>query len=165
MRDLIYKALKRLLGRSILAMANSIMMVFLLVSFLWSLASATVVTFPHITFMGQSLPSNSYVSFGRLELGGFNNGNGIICHTSDINCCSDSLAKWIFPNGSDVGQDGVLESIRLSNRVELHRGAVSGNIPSGVYQCNIAISGQTTGTANIGLYDDSLSEGNVDGHA
>ena len=135
-------------------------MYYILLSLLCSLASATVGTFPYITFMGQSLPSNSYVSFSRLELGGFNNGNGIICHINDSNCCSDSLAKWIFPNGSDVEQDGVLESIRLSNRVELHRGAVSGNILSGVYQCRIVINGQTTGTANIGLYVDSLSEGN-----
>ena len=128
-------------------------MYYVLVSLLWSLANANVGTFPYMTFVGQTLPNNSYISFSRLELGGFNNGNGIICHTDVSYCCSSTLAKWIFPNGSDVEQDGVLESIKLNKRVKLQRGTVSGNIPSGVYQCYITINVQTTGTANVGLYD------------
>ena len=128
-------------------------MFYVLVSLLWSFANANVGTFPYITFVGQTLPNNSYISFSRLESGGFNNGNGIICHTDAIFCCSSTLAKWISPNGSDVEQDGVLESIKLNKRVKLQQGTVSGNIPTGVYQCNITISGGTTGTANVGLYD------------
>ena len=129
-------------------------MYYVLVSLLWLLVKANVGTFPYITFVGQTLPNNSYISFSHLELGGFNNGNGIICHTNATFCCSSNLAKWIFPNGSDVEQDGVLESIKLNKRVELQRVTVSGNIPSGVYQCYIiTINPQTTGTANVGLYD------------
>ena len=56
-------------------------MYYVLVSLLWSLANANVGKFPYITFVGQTLPNNSYISFSRLELGGFNNGNGIICRT------------------------------------------------------------------------------------
>ena len=128
-------------------------MFYVLVSLLWSFANANVGTFPYITFVGQTLPNNAYISFSRLELGGFNDGNGIICHTDASYCCSSNTAEWIFPNGSYVEQDGVLESAKLKKRVELQRGTVSGNIPSGVYQCYITINPQTTGTANFGLYD------------
>ena len=142
-------------------------MFYVLVSLLWSLANANVGTFPYITFVGQTLPNNSYISFSRLELGGFNNGNGIICHTDASHCCSSNIAKWMFPNGSDVEQDGVLESIKLNKRVELQRGTASGNIPSGVYQCYITVfSGgtATTGTANVGLYDHTEGKCQSDGH-
>ena len=137
---------------------------YVLVSLLWSFANANVGPFPYITFVGQTLPNNSYISFSRLELGGFNNGNGIICHTDVSYCCSGNLAKWIFPNGRDVEQDGVLESIKLEQKVKLQQGTVSGDIPSGVYQCNITINPQTTGTANIGLYDHTEGKGKSDWH-
>ena len=70
----------------------------------------------------------------------------------------------MFPNGRDVEQDGVLESIKLRKRVKVQRGTVSGNISSGVYQCYITINVQTTGTANVGLYDHTEGKCQSDWH-
>ena len=101
-------------------------------------------TFPHVTFMGNTLSNNSYVD---LRLVGENKGSDTVqCHTDLDTCCRqdqgihrgdwfapDNDTRLPFPNENPVNfyedrQNRVVHLLRKNNA----------NGPSGIYRCVIA---------------------------
>ena len=127
-------------------------------------------TAPYLTFMGQTLPNNSYVNLSLVGLGGtadVDSGFEIICHSDLETCCrsENGHGEWFFPNGTQLPGVGFNNSNkvaiairRLDQRVRLQRGPVSGDIPSGMYRCDIetiAVSdqgGSGRESVYVGLY-------------
>ena len=131
---------------------------------LWSLVDVHSQTAPYLTFMGETLPNNSYVDLSLV--GGINSGEEVVCRTDLSSCCSAIVGRdrgdWYFPNGDRLPFHGPLVERRLTQRVELIRGAESGSIPSGFYHCSIetrAVNSTdntdttTRDTVYVGLYD------------
>ena len=128
---------------------------------LWSLVEVHSQTAPYVTFMGETLPNNSYVDLSLV--GGFGSGNEILCHTDLSSSCHGGAGPdrgdWYFPNGDRLPFNGALVERRQFQRVELIRGAESGSIPSGIYFCSIETtavhSDDNTAreTVYVGLYD------------
>ena len=135
---------------------------------LWSLVEVHCQTppAPYVTFMGQTLPNNSYVDLNLV--GGFNSSNEVLCHTDLSTCCSGGAGSdrgdWYFPSGDRLpfpGNHHLVER-RQFQRVELSRGHRSGSAPSGIYHCSIETiavhSGNNTDfttreTVYMGLYE------------
>ena len=133
---------------------------------LWSLVEVHSQTAPYVTFMGETLPNNSYVDLSLV--GGVGSGDEIVCHTDLTTCCRGGYGPyrgdWYFPNGTRLpfpGDHPLVERRQL-RRVEIHRGAVNGSIPSGIYHCSIetvAVNSTdntdttTRETVYVGLYD------------
>ena len=75
---------------------------------------------------------------------------------------------WFFPNGTALPEGGIgntnpspISQMWLDQRIRLQRGPSSTNIstiPSGIYQCDIAISDSEMETFYVGIY---LSEGRL----
>ncbi|CAI8031954.1 hypothetical protein GBAR_LOCUS18096, partial [Geodia barretti] len=71
-------------------------------SFLWSLVEVnSQLTFPYVSFMGQTRANHSYVNFsliGRTEI------ESVHCHTDLSTCCRNEQGMhrgdWYFPNGN-----------------------------------------------------------------
>ena len=84
-----------------------------------------------------------------------------MCHTDLSTCCHGGAGPdrgdWHFPNGTRLLFHGPLFERRLTQRVELGRGAGSSSIPSGIYRCDIETravnSADNTYTVYVGLYD------------
>ena len=135
----------------------------LLLFFLWSLVDVHSQTAPYVIFMGETLPNHSYVDLSLV--GGIDSGNEVVCHTDLSTCCvagsGSDRGDWYFPNGDRLpfpGSHPLVES-RLHQRVELQQGAGSGNIPSGIYRCDIetravhsANNTDTRETLYVGFY-------------
>ena len=96
-------------------------------------------------FLGEVLPNHSYVDLSLV--GGINSGAEIVCHTDLSTCCGgvgyNDRGNWFFPNGDQLPA-GFMDMTaapfverRNKQRVELRRGSVSGDIPSGIYLCSI----------------------------
>ena len=90
----------------------------------WSLVEVHSQSFPHIWFMGETLPNHTYVD---LTLVGNLAGEGIQCRTDLSTCCSNSegehRANWSFPDGTRLpfpGSGDVYFS-RQTQLVELRR--------------------------------------------
>ena len=118
---------------------------------------------PYLTFMGETIPNNSYVHLRQLGQGG--TAAVITCHTNLPSCCrqSSSNGGWFFPNGTAL-QDGGIGNTNpspiaqrwLSQRIRLQRGPITSNIsaiPSGLYQCDIAISDSRNEKFYVGIYE------------
>ena len=135
---------------------------------LWSLVEVHSQTphAPYLTFMGETLPNNSYVNLSLV--GGIDSGDEVVCHTDLSTCChgghGPDRGDWYFPNGDRLpfpGNHPLIER-RLLQRVELIQGGGSGSIPSGIYRCSIETNAvhsdnftdfTTRVTVYVGLYD------------
>ena len=98
-------------------------------------------------------------SYVNLSLVGTSVNNRVSCHTNSDRCCSSAQGPdrgdWFFPNGTRLNfsyNGGDMYQTRGAQRVSLLR-RNNGNIISGIYHCNIAISGGSDGIIYIGLYD------------
>ena len=116
----------------------------LVLCLLWSLVEVHSQTFPYVSFMGTTVPNNSYVNFslvGTEDTG--SDSNTVKCHTDLSTCCNRQQGlhrgDWHYPNGTQLpfpSSRGVLYMERESQRVDLYR---DGNGPtSGIYHCTIA---------------------------
>ena len=116
----------------------------LVLCLLWSLVGVHSQTFPYVSFMGNTLPNNSYVDFnlvGTKHTGSDN--NTVKCHTDLSTCCSRQQGPhrgdWYYPNGTRLpfsDSPGVLYMLHKPQFVNLYR---DGNGPtSGIYHCTIA---------------------------
>ena len=126
---------------------------------LWSLVEVHSQTAPYVTFMGETLPNNSYVDLSLV--GGFDSGNAIVCHTDLSTCCyggaGPDRGDWYFPDGDRLPfpGNGPLFERRQTQRVQLSREIGSGSTPSGIYRCDIETRADNTAreTVYVGLYD------------
>ena len=120
-------------------------------------------TIPYMTFMGEILPNNSYVDVSLVgdPLSG---GEGVQCHTDLTTCCSSDQGMdhgdWYAP----VSEDRLpLESEKEDSAhaiYEHHENQIvtlykrsTAVIQSGMYRCEIAVSGSGRGTIYVGLYE------------
>ena len=124
---------------------------------------------PYLTFMGETIPNNSYVHLRQVGQGG--TPAVIICHTNLSSCCRNPSIHggWFFPNGTALPDGGeknvysgpIAQRWLSSQRIRLQRGPNTSNIsaiPSGFYQCDIAISNSKKETYYVGIYE---SEGGL----
>ena len=120
--------------------------------------------FPRISFMGVTLPNNSYVDLSLV--GDYISGSDSVQCITDLNtCCSGAQGQhrgdWYFPDGSRLPFPGSGHDIfetRGSQRVDLRR-INSAYSPSGIYRCDIATNAvhddsERSGrdTVYVGLY-------------
>ena len=126
------------------------MIVSVLLFLLWSLVEVHSQTAPYLTFMGGTLPNNSYVDLSALgELD--NVDDHVVCHTDLASCCGGTgildRGFWYSPNGAELPGAGsaggtgaatnpivLMRDIQL---VRLIRGTGPGDVPSGLYRCII----------------------------
>ena len=126
-------------------------------------------TVPYVTLMGEILPNNSYVDFSLV--GDRNSGGeGVQCHTDLTTCCSRhqgmERGDWYAPDSVTrlpFYESGNLKSVfehRDNQKVILyHRPWVTrSNITSGIYRCDIAVTGSGRGIIYMGMYE---SGGNI----
>ena len=136
---------------------------FAVVSLLWSNVNIHSHAVPYITFMGETLPNNSYVDVSLVgdPLSG---GEGVQCHTDLITCCSrhsgNDSGNWFAPNGDQLAfnSSGDLNTTfqhHGSQKVTLyHRsGVLPSDYQSGMYHCDIVVNGSGRGTVYIGIYE------------
>ena len=105
-------------------------------------------TSPHLSF-GSVLPNHSYVDLGMV---GASFSNSVQCHTGNHN------GQWYFPDGDPLqtkSQDGDIyrfEPAMDNTRVDLRR-RNNANSPTGIYHCDVAVSGNADGAIfYVGLY-------------
>ena len=119
-------------------------------------------TFPHVSFIGQTLVNHSYVDLSEVR----NDGSGsdsVQCITDLGTCCSSisgpHRGDWYFPDGTKLpfSEDGDIYEQRGSQRVDLRR-RNSANSPVGIYRCDIATNDvhdtiiAVRDTVYVGLY-------------
>ena len=107
-------------------------------------------TYPHLSFGNDNPISNhSYVDLGIV---GISYRDSVQCH-SDLS--TDHNGQWYFPDGDPVqtkSEDGEIYQFVASMRVDLRRRNDT-NLPTGIYHCEIAVSGNADGTrVYVGLY-------------
>ena len=131
---------------------------------LWSNVNVHSHAVPYITFMGETLPNNSYVD---VSLVGHPNsdGEGVQCHTDLTTCCSRhqgmDRGDWYAPDSVTrlpFFESGYLNAAierRGSQTVTLYRRSKENTtvFQSGIYRCDIAVNGSKRGTVYAGLYD------------
>ena len=128
---------------------------------LWSNVDVDSHAVPYITFMGETLPNNSYLDVRLVN----SDGAGVQCHTDLTTCCSrhqgNDSGDWYAPDSVTrlpFQQSGTLNAAfehRGSQTVTLYRRSRH-NITvfqSGIYRCDIAVNGSKRGTVYAGLYD------------
>ena len=118
-------------------------------------------TFPHVSFMSQTLANHSYVDLSQVG----NDGSGsdsVQCITDLSTCCTTTQGShrgdWYFPNGTARLQfSGSVHESRGDKRVDLRRRA--GTSPLGIYRCDIptiAVNKKTDSSVRdiiyVGLY-------------
>ena len=113
-------------------------------------------TFPHVSFMGQTLANHSYVDLS--EVGSTESGSDCAqCITNLAYCCSSSVGPhrgdWYFPDGTRLpfSGGGDIYEHRGTERVDLRR-RNSANSPVGIYRCDIPTIAVHDGE-NIALRD------------
>ena len=69
--------------------------------------------FPHISFMGQTLPNHSYVDLNQVGNDRSDPGNTVKCHTDLCTCCSsvqgEEHGQWVFPTSSAGPQCDIVQ--------------------------------------------------------
>ena len=130
---------------------------------LWSNVNVHSHAVPYVTFMGETIPNNSYVDLSRV--GDRNNdGEGVQCHTDLTTCCSrhqgNDSGDWYAPNGDKLAfhQSIFFNSTferRESQKVTLYykSSVLPSDHQSGMYRCDIAVNGSGRGTVCIGIYE------------
>ena len=126
---------------------------------LWSHVAAYSQTAPYVTFMGVTLPNNSYVD-ANLVRARNRGGAGVQCHTDLTTCCSRcqgmDLGDWYAPDSENrlpfENSEAAYER-RGNQMVTLYRGS-NGSFQSGIYHCNISVKGSGRGREiiYIGIY-------------
>ena len=131
---------------------------------LWSLVEVHSQTAPYLTFMGETLPNNSYVDLSALgELD--NVDDHVVCHTDLTSCCGgmgvNDRGFWYFPNGDVLpgaagsgAADNSIVLMRGPQLVRLIRGTGPGDVPSGLYRCII----ETNAVNGLNNPDDIIGE-------
>ena len=126
---------------------------------------------PYLTFMGETIPNNSYVDLRQVGQGG--TPAVIVCRTNLSLCCTNSSIHggWFFPNGTALPDGGIgntnpspIAQRWLDQKIRLQHGPNTSNIsaiPSGIYRCDIAISDGKMETFYVGIYE---SEGRLYQH-
>ena len=129
---------------------------------LWSNVYAHSHTVPYVTFMGETLPNNSYVD---LSLVGNRKSDdaGVQCHTDLTTCCSRHLGNdsgnWYAPGSTTrLPFEGHISQRRDSQKVTVtlyrrSRVLPSDHHQSGMYRCDIAVNGSGSGIVYIGIYE------------
>ena len=126
---------------------------------LWSHVDVNSHTIPYMTFMGQTLPNNSYMDL-RLVRDPLSGGEGVQCHTDLTTCCSSDQGMdrgdWYGPDSEDrLPYESEEESARAiyesrgNQSVTLLQRSVAVSQPTGMYRCDIAVSGSGRGTVYI----------------
>ena len=128
---------------------------------LWSHVDVHSRAVPYITFMGETLPNNSYLDVRLVNSGSA----GVQCHTDLTTCCSrhqgNDSGDWYAPDSVtrlpflQSGDFNAAFERRGSQTVALYRRSMY-NITvfqSGIYRCDIAVNGSKRGTVYAGLYD------------
>ena len=115
----------------------------LLLIFLWSLVEVHSQTAPYFTFMGETLPNNSYVDLSALgEIDTVD--NHVVSHTDLTTCCAgegrDDRGYWYSPNGDVLpgaagGSGAAANPIILNKDIQVVR-LIRGTGP-GIYRCTI----------------------------
>ena len=117
---------------------------------LWSLVEVHSQTeFPYVSFMGETLPNNSYVDLS--QVGDDVSGNDSVqCHTDLETCCSSNeglyRGHWFTPGiedsvpYSDSSPDVAYYEVYAAQRVDLRRRTGS-DMPPGKYRCDVLTSG------------------------
>ena len=120
---------------------------FLLVICLLCVLEVDCETYPHLSF-GNNIPksNHSYVDLGMVGPS----------HRDSVQCRSDLSdnhnGQWYFPNGDPLSEDGDIYQFVASTRVDLRRRNDT-NSPTGIYHCEIAVSGNADGArVYVGLY-------------
>ena len=130
---------------------------------LWSSVDVNSQTAPYITFMGETLPNNSYVNVSLVG-DADSSGAGVQCHTDLTTCCSSQQGMdrgdWYAPNGDKLAfhRSSILNSTferRERQKVTLYyRSWFSpSDHQSGMYRCDIAVNGSGRGAVYIGIYE------------
>ena len=125
---------------------------------LWSHVDANSQTIPYMTFMGEILPNNSYVDVSLVgdPLSG---GDGVQCHTDLTTCCSSDQGMgsgdWYAPDSenrlplkSEEDSDNAIYEHHGNQIVTLYKRSTA-VIQSGLYRCEIAVSGSGRGTISL----------------
>ena len=131
---------------------------------LWSHVDANSQTIPYMTFMGQTLPNNSYMDL-RLVRDPLSGGEGVQCHTDLTTCCSRhqgmDRGDWYAPGSENrlplesEKEDSAhaIYEYRGNQSVTLLQRSTAVSQPAGIYRCDIAVSGSGRGTVYVGLYE------------
>ena len=131
-------------------------------SLLWSLVEVNSLTFPYVSFKGQTLANHSYVNFSLV--GDLRNGSDSVqCHTDLTTCCSGGQGihrgDWYFPNGDRLPfGPAPIHDNRVKKKVDLSRWSATS--PTGIYYCDIVtvavhdneITQLTRESVYVGLY-------------
>ena len=157
MRPVIYYFVRMRVGRNLSAMAQTLLLLPLLL-----VVEVQCQTYPNVSFMGQTLADHSYVDISQVGRDG-SGSDTVQCHTDLYTCCAGAQGihrgDWYFPNGdrlpfpSDSNPLPIFES-RQAQRIDLRRS--SGTGPTGIYWCDIetdAVHGNgMRETIYVGLY-------------
>ena len=147
--------------------ATAIAQWLLLLLFLWSPVETYAQTeVPYISFNNVTLLNSTFLDIS--EIGGFQSGDEVICHTNLQTCCSftdgQHSGDWYFPNGDRLQfNNEILVERRDTQFVELYnfQGDPT-SAPSGIYRCDIEIIAPDDTVAMrsvlVGLYDSTEGE-------
>ena len=131
---------------------------------LWSNVDVHSQTAPYVTFMGEILPNNSYVDVSLVgdPLSG---GEGVQCHTDLTTCCSKhqgmGRGDWYAPGSehrlpffASGNLNSVFEHRNNQTVILYYRPWITHpNITSGIYRCDIAVTGSGRGIIYMGIYE------------
>ena len=132
-----------------------------LIDLLWCVVKVHSQTAPYLTFMGEIIPNNSYVDLKQLGQKG--SSSFLICHTnlSSDSCCENMRGGWFFPNKTALPDGRIANTSPIAQRwlkqkIRIQRGPNTSSInaiPSGIYQCDIAINNNKNETVYAGIYE------------
>ena len=135
----------------------------LLTLLLWSLVEVHGQNFPHVAFMGSTVPNHGYVNLSQV---GVLSSNTVQCHTDLTTCCTGAQGPhrgdWFAPGETTrLPFSGDITENRVAQRVDLHR-KNNANSPVGIYRCDIPTNAvhvpggnSVRDTIYVGLYTDS----------
>ena len=121
-------------------------------------------TFPHASFMNETLANHSYVNLSTVGRAS-DNSDCVVCHTALSTCCSAAQGphrgSWYFPDGTTrlpFSGNSVPIGLARGDRVAvICRTTATG--PTGIYRCDIATiavhsnTDESVGeTVYVGLY-------------
>ena len=128
----------------------------------WSVGEVYCQTFPHVSFMSQTLANYSYVNLSLVgdDLSG---SDSVQCITDLSPCCSVTegphRGDWYFPNETRVYFTWNIRQSRGDKSVFLRHRINTPNSPTGIYRCDIptiAVHDDTDisvrDTVYVGLY-------------
>ena len=122
-----------------------------LLCLLLSLVEVHSLTFPYLTFKGNNIRNHSYVDLNTV---GTDNTDAVQCHTDLLTCCSGGQGPdrgdWYLPNGNRLPFSGDVYEARNDRVVRLFYTSNGGT--SGIYHCDIPITGGVRKSAYVGLY-------------